>query len=172
MNQLPKSPGAGKEFTEIGEHVLTIKSAELGTSKSSGTPQIAVTFVTPKDQWVREWYQISESEFMMFKLGRLVDALELDLGNAEVSLEDLARIIPVGAKVFGCLDVNDRGYGTIDYSDKNGGWGIKSLSEAAPSSDKIDITSDDLPFNKATEAPTHNEPVLETTPEVLTSDDF
>lgn len=173
MDDLPTTQF--EAFKEVGAQPLKLMSAEMGVSKNSGKEQMTVVFETQGGAKIFEFYQISDSTFMMYKLRRLVEATGIQLGSAEVNLKDIAKILPRGAVIAGMVQSNDRGYGEIDYSTRNGGFGLYKYNELfsqaepapqapgvpapapapAPSQEPIlDINTDDLPFNQPVGAQT------------------
>lgn len=160
MNALPE---AGRsEFSATGLQRMSISKVSLGLSKANNE-QLTVEFKVDEDgSTLREFYQISDSNFMMYKLRRLVEAVDLQLGDAEITLQDLSKMIPTGTTLAGYLKVNENGYAAIDYSDRVGdGLGlvleaeafgipevpVTAAPETANDGPVLDITSDDLPFN-------------------------
>lgn len=120
LDQLPKSANNATE----GPATLEITKAEMAISDASGKEQMVVHFAIEGGGNLREYYQISPSPFMMFKLRRLIEATDIRLGNAEVSLKDIAKMLPRETKIGALLKKNDRGYSEIDYSDAKGGMGL------------------------------------------------
>lgn len=154
MNALPE---AGRsEFSATGLQRMSISKVSLGLSKANNE-QLTVEFKVDEDgSTLREFYQISDSNFMMYKLRRLVEAVDLQLGDAEITLQDLSKMIPTGTTLAGYLKVNENGYAAIDYSDRVGdGLGLVleaeafGIPEVPVTNDEpvLNITSDDLPFN-------------------------
>lgn len=142
MDTLPTEGNAG--FTETGVQPLTLIDAVMETSISSGVPQIRLKFKTDGGAEIHEFYQDSEKQFMMFKLGRALEALEIKLaGNIELRDVHKLFVASVGKRIAGHLVKNDKGYGAIDYSNASGGYGLEPYhvhfateeSEATPTAE-------------------------------------
>lgn len=125
LDALPKSANNAVE----GPTRLTLTDAKMTISQSTGREQMEVHFAIENGGNLREYYQVSESPFMMFKLRRFIEACDIRLGNAEVKLQDIAKMAPRNHKIGAILKKNDRGYSEIDYSDANGGMGLYPHNE-------------------------------------------
>lgn len=189
VDTLPKE--STQRFSETGTQLVQILDAVMETSQSTGVPQIRVKLRTRGGAEIHEFYQDSDKKFMQFKLGRLIDALELQL-SGEVTLQDIHRLVSLckGKIIIAQLKSNDRGYGEVDYSSAAGGLGLERndlqsfKNEPAPTataetaqslmdvvedlgSPKLDITQDTSAF-----APQQDTPTTPTAPTFVSSDDF
>lgn len=109
-----------------GRYTAEIYDAKMVASKTTpGTEYLNVSFKVDKGGFANENYFESDKPFLLYKLGRLLKACDVKLAG-EGSLKDIAKVIK-GKKVIIDVAVNDRGYGSLDYSgDKEG---IYSLTE-------------------------------------------
>ena len=73
-----------------------------------------VSFKIDGGGFVNENYFDSDKPFLQYKLGRLLKACKITL-NGQGTLKDVAKVIN-GKKVIIDVSVNDRGYGSLDYS--------------------------------------------------------
>lgn len=118
FESLPKDKPSQNNVAE-GTYKATIFKTEMRVSKESGNEYLNVSFKIDNGGFVNENYFDSDKPFLMYKLGRLLKACNVELkGNG--SLKDVAKVIK-GKKVVIDVIVNDRGYGSLDYSgDKEG----------------------------------------------------
>lgn len=118
-----------QKFEEHGWVPLTVENAELGNSQK-GTPQIKVTFKTPKRGLITEFYQASDNAFMQFKLRRLIETLHMDL-SGEVTLDTIHSMIVANydVTIAGFVQANDAGYGEINYGKDSGEYGIEPFAD-------------------------------------------
>ena len=118
FESLPKDKPSQNNVAE-GTYKATVFKTEMRVSKESGNEYLNVSFKIDNGGFVNENYFDSNKPFLMYKLGRLLKACNVELkGNG--SLKDVAKVIK-GKKVVIDVIVNDRGYGSLDYSgDKEG----------------------------------------------------
>ena len=118
FESLPKDKPSQNNIVE-GTYKATVFKTEMRVSKESGNEYLNVSFKIDNGGFVNENYFDSDKPFLMYKLGRLLKACNVELkGNG--SLKDVAKVIK-GKKVVIDVIVNDRGYGSLDYSgDKEG----------------------------------------------------
>lgn len=118
FESLPKDKPSQNNVAE-GTYKATVFKTEMRVSKESGNEYLNVSFKIDNGGFVNENYFDSDKPFLMYKLGRLLKACNVELkGNG--SLKDVAKVIK-GKKVVIDVIVNDRGYGSLDYSgDKEG----------------------------------------------------
>lgn len=118
FESLPKDKPSQNNVVE-GTYKATVFKTEMRVSKESGNEYLNVSFKIDNGGFVNENYFDSDKPFLMYKLGRLLKACNVELkGNG--SLKDVAKVIK-GKKVVIDVIVNDRGYGSLDYSgDKEG----------------------------------------------------
>ena len=113
FESLPKDKPSQNNVAE-GTYKATVFKTEMRTSKESGNEYLNVSFKIDNDGFVNENYFDSDKPFLMYKLGRLLKACNVELkGNG--SLKDVAKVIK-GKKVIIDVIVNDKGYGSLDYS--------------------------------------------------------
>lgn len=106
------------QSVEPGKYTGTVMKAEMVTSKA-GNENLKVTFKLDNGGFVNEFYQDSDNSFIMYKLGRLLEATGVKL-QGEGTLKDIAKVI-TNRRVQIDVGVNDRGYGVVDYSGSNEG---------------------------------------------------
>ena len=113
FESLPKDKPSQNNVAE-GTYKATVFKTEMRTSKESGNEYLNVSFKIDNGGFVNENYFDSDKPFLMYKLGRLLKACNVELkGNG--SLKDVAKVIK-GKKVIIDVIVNDKGYGSLDYS--------------------------------------------------------
>lgn len=118
FESLPKDKPSQNNVVE-GTYKATIFKTEMRTGKESGNEFLNVSFKIDDGGFVNENYFDSDKPFLMYKLGRLLKACNVEL-KGQGSLKDVAKVIK-GKKVIIDVVVNDRGYGSLDYSgDKEG----------------------------------------------------
>ena len=113
FESLPKDKPSQNNVAE-GTYKATVFKTEMRVSKESGNQYLNVSFKIDNGGFVNENYFDSDKPFLMYKLGRLLKACNVELkGNG--SLKDVAKVIK-GKKVVIDVIVNDKGYGSLDYS--------------------------------------------------------
>lgn len=118
FESLPKDKPSQSNVAE-GTYKATVFKTEMRTGKESGNEYLNVSFKIDNGGFVNENYFDSDKPFIMYKLGRLLKACNVEL-KGEGSLKDVAKVIK-GKRVIIDVVVNDRGYGSLDYSnDKEG----------------------------------------------------
>lgn len=118
FESLPKDKPNNNTVAE-GTYKATVFKTEMRAGKETGTPYLNVSFKLDKGGFVNENYFESDKPFLMYKLGRLLKACNVDL-KGEGSLKDVEKVIK-GKNVIVDVVVNDKGYGSLDYSgDKEG----------------------------------------------------
>lgn len=118
FESLPKDKPSQNNVAE-GTYKATVFKTEMRTSKESGNEYLNVSFKIDNGGFVNENYFDSDKPFLMYKLGRLLKACNVELkGNG--SLKDVAKVIK-GKKVIIDVIVNDKGYGSLDYSSNKEG---------------------------------------------------
>ena len=122
FESLPKDKPSQNNVVE-GTYKATVFKTEMRTSKESGNEYLNVSFKIDNGGFVNENYFDSDKPFLMYKLGRLLKACNVELkGNG--SLKDVAKVIK-GKKVIIDVIVNDKGYGSLDYSgNKEGNYPV------------------------------------------------
>ena len=113
FESLPKDKPSQNNVAE-GTYKATVFKTEMRTSKESGNEYLNVSFKIDNSGFVNENYFDSDKPFLMYKLGRLLKACNVEL-KGEGSLKDVAKVIK-GKKVIIDVVVNDKGYGSLDYS--------------------------------------------------------
>lgn len=118
FESLPKDKPSQNNVAE-GTYKATVFKTEMRVSKETNNEYLNVSFKIDNGSFVNENYFDSDKPFLMYKLGRLLKACNVELkGNG--SLKDVAKVIK-GKKVVIDVIVNDKGYGSLDYSgDKEG----------------------------------------------------
>lgn len=107
-----------------GRYTASIFDAKMQVSKTTNNEYLNVSFKT-SDGFVNENYFESDKPFLLWKLNRLLKACGVKL-SGEGTLKDIAKVIK-GKNVIIDVAVNDRGYGSLDYS--NGKEGIYAPGE-------------------------------------------
>ena len=118
FNSLPKDKPNNNSVAEGRYNAIVFKS-EMRKSKESNNEYLNVSFKIDNGGFVNENYFDSDKPFLMYKLSRLLLACNTPL-DGEGTLKDVAKVIQ-GKRVVIDVVVNDRGYGSLDYSgDKEG----------------------------------------------------
>lgn len=118
FTSLPKDKPNNNSVAEGRYNAIVFKS-EMRKSKESNNEYLNVSFKIDNGGFVNENYFDSDKPFLMYKLSRLLLACNTPL-NGEGTLKDVAKVIQ-GKRVVIDVVVNDRGYGSLDYSgDKEG----------------------------------------------------
>lgn len=123
FNNIPKDKPSQNNVAE-GRYTATVFKTEMRVGKESGAEYLNVSFKLDNGGFVNENYFDSDKQFVMYKLGRLLDACGVVL-SGEGTLKDVAKVIK-GKKVVVDVIVNDKGYGALDYS--NGHEGIYPIN--------------------------------------------
>lgn len=118
FDALPTGKPNGGARIEEGRHLAVVDKAEMTTSKE-GNRYLKVTFKTKDGSFMSENYFDSDKPFLQYKLGRLLQATKIVLEGTG-SLEDVAKLVK-GKKVIIDVVLNDRGYGSLDFSDNKEG---------------------------------------------------
>lgn len=133
FDKLPGDKPNGGNVTP-GTYTAVVFKTEMMTSKTTNSEYLNVSFKIDGGGFVNENYFDSDKPFVQYKLGRLLKACDVTLAG-EGSLADVAKVIK-GKRVTIDVDVNDRGYGVLDYSgDKEG---IYPPSSVVSTSTQID----------------------------------
>ena len=118
FTSLPKDKPNNNSVAEGRYNAIVFKS-EMRKSKESNNEYLNVSFKIDNGGFVNENYFDSDKPFLMYKLSRLLLACNTQL-DGEGTLKDVAKVIQ-GKRVVIDVVVNDRGYGSLDYSgDKEG----------------------------------------------------
>lgn len=118
FTNLPKDKPNNNSVAEGRYNAIVFKS-EMRKSKESNNEYLNVSFKIDNGGFVNENYFDSDKPFLMYKLSRLLLACNTPL-DGEGTLKDVAKVIQ-GKRVVIDVVVNDRGYGSLDYSgDKEG----------------------------------------------------
>lgn len=119
FDSLPTAKPSNNTTVTEGRHLARVEKAEMTTSKTSDSKYLKVTFKTKDGGYVTENYFEGDKPFLLYKIGRLLKATGVVLEGTG-SLEDIAKLIK-GKKVTIDVALNDRGYGTLDYTDAKEG---------------------------------------------------
>lgn len=131
FDKLPTDKPNQNAVTE-GRYTAEIFKCQMMVSKTTNNEYLNVSFKLDGGGFVNENYFDSDKPFLLYKLGRLLKACNIEL-NGEGSLKDVAKVIK-GKKVIIDVAVNDNGYGSLDYSGSN--EGIYNINET-------DVTTED-----------------------------
>lgn len=118
FTSLPKDKPNNNSVAEGRYNAIVFKS-EMRKSKESNNEYLNVSFKIDNGGFVNENYFDSDKPFLMYKLSRLLLACNTPL-EGEGTLKDVAKVIQ-GKRVVIDVVVNDRGYGSLDYSGDKGG---------------------------------------------------
>ena len=118
FESLPKDKPSQNNISE-GTYKATVFKTEMRVSKETNNEYLNVSFKIDNGGFVNENYFDSDKPFLMYKLGRLLKACNVEL-KGEGSLKDVAKVIK-GKKVIIDVVVNDKGYGALDYSNNKEG---------------------------------------------------
>lgn len=118
FDQIPKDK-PNNNNVEKGQYKAVVFKSEIRKGKESGNEYLNVSFKIDEGGFVNENYFKSDKPFLLYKLGRLLTACEINL-EGEIDLNAIKKVIQ-GKKVLIDVDVNDRNYSAIDYSGNNEG---------------------------------------------------
>lgn len=113
FNALPTDKPSQNNVAD-GTFKATIFSAKMVVSKTTGNEYLNVSFKLKDGGFVNENYFDSDKSFPQYAIGRLLRACNVDL-NGTGTLKDIAKVI-VNKEVIIDVVVNDKGYGSLDYS--------------------------------------------------------
>lgn len=137
FNALPKDKPS-QNTIKNGRYTATVYKTEMRTGKESGTEYLNVSFLCDGGGFVNENYFDSDKPFLQFKLGQLLKACNVTL-EGEGTLKDVAKVIK-GKKVIIDVVVNDKGYGSLDYSGNNDG--IYAVDNKTTESADLELDTD------------------------------
>lgn len=127
FSSIPKDKPNSNTVAE-GRYNATVFKTEFRKGKDSNKEYLNVSFKIDGGGFVNENYFEGDKPFLLYKLGRLLTACKVTL-EGEGTLKDVAKVIQ-GKKVIIDVVVNDRGYGSLDYSgDKEGIYAIDAKVE-------------------------------------------
>lgn len=139
FDALPKDKPASNTVAP-GRYDAVVFKTEMMKSKTTDTEYLNVSFKIDGGGFVNENYFDSDKPFLQYKLGRLLKACKVTL-QGEGTLNDVAKVIK-GKKVTIDVELNDRGYGTLDYSGGNEGiYPIGSIEKTETTSN-VEIDPD------------------------------
>jgi hypothetical protein len=134
-----------------GRYTATVFKSQMMVSKTTNAEYLNVSFKIDNGGFVNENYFDSDKPFLLYKLGRLLKACNVTL-NGEGTLKDVSKVIQ-GKKVIIDVAVNDKGYGSLDYSGNNEGiYGINEAPEVAVEDDLGQSVTIDPEVSQAIEA--------------------
>lgn len=134
FESLPKDKPNQNTVAE-GRYKAEVFKTQMMISKTNNNEYLNVSFKLENGGFVNENYFDMDKPFLLYKLGRLLKACNVEL-SGEGTLKDVAKVIK-GKKVIIDVAVNDRGYGSLDYSGNN--EGIYGLNESLPSQAEDDL---------------------------------
>ena len=134
FERLPQDKPSQNTVAE-GRYRAEIFKCQMMVSKTTNNEYLNVSFKIDDGGFVNENYFDSDKPFLLYKLGRLLKACNVTL-NGEGTLKDVAKVIK-GKKVIIDVAVNDKGYGSLDYSGNN--EGIYGLNDTLPSHAEDDL---------------------------------
>lgn len=148
FDALPTSKPNQNATINPGRYTVKITKAEM-VERAEASAYLRVTFATAKKETFSENFFEDNKPFLLYKIGRLLKATGVVV-EGEGSLKDIGKLI-VNKKAIVDVDVNDKGYANLDFSDNK--EGIYALDEVvtaeAPTLDE-DVTeaiaSDDNEF--------------------------
>lgn len=118
FNALPTNKPSQNSIKN-GRYTATVFKTEIRTGKETNNEYLNVSFLCDGGGFVNENYFDSDKPFLQYKLGQLLKACNVNL-EGEGTLKDVAKVIK-GKKVIIDVVVNDKGYGSLDYSGNNDG---------------------------------------------------
>ncbi len=118
FNNLPKDKPS-QNSVKPGRYTALVFKTEMRKGKDSGAEYLNVSFQLDGGGFVNENYFDSDKQFLQYKLSQLLIACNTPL-EGEGSLKDIAKVIK-GKKVIIDVAVNDKGYGSLDYTGNNDG---------------------------------------------------
>lgn len=134
FDALPTDKPNNSSSVEPGRHNAVVFKTEMRISKTNNQEYLNVSFKCDEGGFVNENYFESDKPFLLYKLNRLLKACKVQLAG-EGTLRDVAKVI-ANKRVTIDVVLNDRGYGTLDYSDGN--EGIYPVDEASAPKAELD----------------------------------
>lgn len=140
FESLPKDKPSQSNVEE-GRYNAEIFDAKMQVSKTTNNEYLNVSFKVEGGGFVNENYFDSDKPFLLYKLGRLLKACGVEL-SGEGSLRDVAKVVK-GKKVTIDVAVNDRGYGSLDYSGGNEGiYPYGTVADATHETNEVTVDAD------------------------------
>lgn len=119
FDKMPTAKPANGSEVVAGRFAAKVFKTQMMVSKTTNNEYLNVSFKLKDGGFVNENYFDSDKPFLQYKLGRLLRACKVQL-EGEGTLKDVAKVI-ADKDVIIDVEVNDRGYGSLDYSkDKEG----------------------------------------------------
>lgn len=134
---LPQDKPSQNNISE-GRYDAVIFDAKMQVSSKTGTEYLNISFKLDDGGFVNENYFDMDKPFPLYKLGRLLKACNVTL-SGQGTLKDVAKVVK-GKRVTIDVAVNDRGYGSLDYS--GGNEGIYPLGTIADASKDKTLDAD------------------------------
>lgn len=140
FNALPQNKPSNNSIKN-GRYTATVYKCEMRTGKETGNEYLNVSFQCDGGGFVNENYFDSDKPFLQYKLGQLLKACNVNL-EGEGTLKDVAKVIK-GKKVIIDVVVNDKGYGSLDYSGNNDGiYPVNTTANVANDTPELDTELD------------------------------
>ena len=119
FTSLPKDKPSQNTVSNGRYKAIIFKTQMVQSKKDANQEYLNVSFKLDDGGFVNENYFDSDKPFVMYKLGRLLNACNVKL-EGEGSLRDVAKVIQNKRVVIDVV-INDRGYASLDYTGDNEG---------------------------------------------------
>lgn len=136
FDALPTDKPSNSTSVQPGKHNAVVFKTEMRISKTTNQEYLNVSFKCDDGGFVNENYFDSDKPFILYKLNRLLKACKVQLAG-QGTLRDVAKVI-MNKHVTIDVVLNDKGYGTLDYSDGN--EGIYPMDE--PTAPNVNLDDD------------------------------
>lgn len=118
FDKLPQAKPNQNATVNPGRYLVKITKAEM-VERKEASAYLRVTFTTQNKETFSENFFEDNKPFLQYKIGRLLKATDVVL-EGEGSLKDIGKLI-VNKKAIVDIDVNDKGYANLDFSDNKEG---------------------------------------------------
>ena len=118
FDKLPQAKPNQNATVNPGRYLVKITKAEM-VERKEASAYLRVTFTTQNKETFSENFFEDNKPFLQYKISRLLKATEVVL-EGEGSLKDIGKLI-VNKKAIVDIDVNDKGYANLDFSDNKEG---------------------------------------------------
>lgn len=138
FDKLPENKPNSNSVAAGRYNAKVFKTQMVKSKNNPDMEYLNVSFQVNGGGFVNENYFDSDKPFILYKLGRLLKACNIELAG-DFSLKDVAKVI-ANKEVVIDVEINDRGYATLDYSgNKEGIYSpLEAISDQVPGEEELD----------------------------------